>query len=314
MANFPSPDYVYKVRRNEIDYQKYSLEKENRFLPIFNNLVEKYQLKLIQDNNENSFLSKWYFYSVRMEIEFVKQLIDQVTNKDTSEILRIILSRTIRSSRATTHADLATLIEPVTSTYYCHKHYKICKPLFSIVHWWDFYSRDTFKRLGEFDRIRTDTQQICLTGNSRVLDIFNSLEETKLSLATISKKNKIRGIFSSPPYVGLIDYHEQHAYAYELFGLQRRDDLEIGRLFKGKGLDARLAYIKGISAVLINCKKYMVEDYDVLLVANDSFNLYPQIAENSGMKIVKKFRRPVLYRTEKDKSAYAEKIFCLKEK
>jgi hypothetical protein len=29
--------------------------------------------------------------------------------------------------------------------------------------------------------------------------------------------------------VGLIDYHEQHAYAYEIFGFDRKDELEIKR-------------------------------------------------------------------------------------
>ena len=30
------------------------------------------------------------------------------------------------------------------------------------------------------------------------------------------------GVFTSPPYPGLIDYHEQHRYAYELLGLDDR--------------------------------------------------------------------------------------------
>lgn len=311
---FSSPEFVFKVRKGEIEERYYSREKEKEFLPTFVKLVEKYNIKLIQDNKENTFLTKWYFYPVMQEIEFVKHLIDKVQNFDTREILYIILSRTIRSSRATTHADLATLIEPVNSTYYCHKHYKICKPLFSIVSWWDFYSRDTIKRLGIFEKIKTDTHQICLTGDSRTINIFQALDEKEKSLSSLARDIKIHGIFSSPPYVGLIDYHEQHAYAYELFGLDRRDDSEIGPLFKGKGMEARSSYIKGISEVLINCKKYFVDDYDVLLVANDSYNLYTEIANKAGMKIIKEFKRPVLNRTEKDKSAYSEKIFCLKEK
>jgi hypothetical protein len=32
----------------------------------------------------------------------------------------------------------------------------------------------------------------------------------------------------------MIDYHEQHAYAYDLFGFDRRDSLEIGPLYKDK--------------------------------------------------------------------------------
>ncbi|MDR3329621.1 MAG: site-specific DNA-methyltransferase, partial [Prevotellaceae bacterium] len=128
------------------------------------------------------------------------------------------------------------------------------------------------------------------------------------------ENQKITGIFSSPPYVGLIDYHEQHAYAYDLFGFERKDELEIGPLFKGNGKDAQQSYIQGISDVLKNCKKYLADDYSVFLVANDKYNMYPTIAQNTGMKIVNQFKRPVLNRTEKDKTAYSEIIFHLKEK
>ena len=49
-------------------------------------------------------------------------------------------------------------------------------------------------------------------------------------------------------------------------------------------------------------------------MANDKFNLYPDIAELADMKIVNRFKRPVLNRVEKDRSnAYAETIFHLKE-
>ena len=131
--------------------------------------------------------------------------------------------------------------------------------------------------------------------------------------AQLAKNQKIKGIFSSPPYVGLIDYHEQHAYAYDLFGFERNDEKEIGPLFKGQGQEAKRMYVEGIAQVLSNCKKYLVEDFDVFLVANDKYNLYPQIAEKAGMQIVNQFKRPVLNRTEKDKNAYAEIIFHLKK-
>lgn len=114
--------------------------------------------------------------------------------------------------------------------------------------------------------------------------------------------------------MGLIDYHEQHAYAYDLFGFERKDELEIGPLFKGQGKEARESYVKGISEVLINSKKYLVDDFDIFLVANDKYNLYPIIAEKAGMKIKNTYKRPVLNRTEKDKGAYAEIIFHLKKK
>ena len=220
----------------------------------------------------------------------------------------------MRSCRATTHADLATLIDPVISTYYCSKHGKICKPLFSILKWWEQYGKDTIKRFKEFDSLRTDTKQICITGDSRQADIISKVEKRDKEFSDIIKERKINGIFSSPPYVGLIDYHEQHAYSYDLFGFERKDEFEIGPLYKGNGLAARESYAEGISDVLINCKKYLAEDYNIFLVANDKHNLYPKIAERSGMKIVNQFKRPVLNRTEKDKGAYSEIIFHLKEK
>jgi hypothetical protein len=220
----------------------------------------------------------------------------------------------MRSCRATTHSDLATLKEPVVGPYYCSKHGKICKPLFSILKWWETYSKDTIKRLVQFDKLRTDTIQICLIGDSRTIDIIAEIEKQNPDFAKLTKEQKISGIFSSPPYVGLIDYHEQHAYAYDLFGFDRKDELEIGPLYKGQGKEARDSYVEGIVQVLLNCKKYLVQDYNVFLVANDKYNLYPTIAEKAGMKIVNQFKRPVLNRTEKDKGAYAEIIFHLKEK
>ena len=151
-------------------------------------------------------------------------------------------------------------------------------------------------------------------GKKAVMELAQENNELNLHEKNIASTKKINGIFSSPPYVGLIDYHEQHAYAYDLFGFKRQDELEIGPLFKGQGNDAKLSYIDGISKVLNNSKKYLANEYNVFLVANDKYNLYPQIAEKAGMEIVSRFHRPVLNRTEKDKSAYSETIFHLKEK
>jgi hypothetical protein len=310
---FPSPEFKIKVRNKEIIEKEYTPIKESEFLKIFDKLREKYDLKLRQKTS-NNFLEKWYLEPVKSEIDFTFEQLKKIKNLTTKKIITIILSRTIRSCRATTHADLATLKEPVTTTYYCGKHGKICKPLFSIFSWWVRYSKDTVKRLQEFERLRTDTYQICLQGDARNIDIFSALENKNPEFARLVKKQKIKGIFSSPPYVGLIDYHEQHAYAYDLFGFKRNDELEIGPLYKGQGREARNSYIDGIVKVLNNSKQYLQDDYDIFLVANDKYNMYPTIAEKAGMKIVNQYKRPVLNRTEKNKSAYAEIIFHLKEK
>lgn len=310
---FPVPDYKYKLRNGQINEKIYGQEKEKEFNNIYNQLVIKYNIKLRQDKN-NNFIDKWFLQHVRNEINFVNNEIEKIIDDNTKMIIRVILSRTVRSCRATTHADLATIYEPITTTYYCSKHGKICKPLFSILKWWETYSKDTINRLYQFERLRTNTYQYCLTGDSRIIDVFQSFENINQKFANFLRNNKIRGIFSSPPYVGLINYHEQHAYAYDLFGFKRQDELEIGPLFKGQGKEAKESYIKGISDVLNNTKKYLVDDFDIFLVANDKYNMYPTIAENAGMKIVNQYKRPVLNRTEKDKSAYSEVIFHLKRK
>lgn len=308
---FPSPEFKYRVRQGEIDQMQYGGEKEKVFQATFDGLVKKYNIIIQQDCND-TFLDKWYITPVRDEIEFVFNQIHSISDQDTKKILAVILSRTMRSCRATTHADLATLLDPVLSTYYCRKHGKMCKPLFSILGWWERYSEDTMKRLADFNKIRTATFQHCFTGDSRTIDLFSELGEKDKPFSDFMQKKKINGIFSSPPYVGLIDYHEQHAYAYDLFGFDRRDDQEIGPLYKGQGREARESYVVGISDVLINSKRFLCDDYDIFLVANDKHGIYPKIVERAEMVIVNEFKRPVLHRTEKNKTPYAETIFHIK--
>ncbi len=311
--HFPSPEFKIKARNKEIDEQAYTETHEKIVLEKFNALVIKYNLKVKQDQ-QDTFLEKWYLQPVRNEIDFVFEQIKKVQNPHTKRVLTVILSRTIRSCRATTHADLATLVEPVTTTYYCAKHGKICKPLFSIVSWWERYCKDTIQRFSEFSKLKTNTFQFCLNGNSETVDIFSELEKKYFAFYELAQKQKIKGIFSSPPYVGLIDYHEQHAYAYDLFGFERKDEQEIGSLQKKQSKKAQQDYANGIANVLNNAKPFLADDYNVFLVSNDKYNLYPQIAEMAGMQIVNQYKRPVLNRTEKDKGAYSEIIFHLKAK
>ncbi len=310
---FPSPEFKVRIKNNDVNEEEYGRAKEKEFLPVYKKLVKEFGIELNQKTT-NGFLDKWFLQHIRTEIDFVFELIKKISNKNNKRIISIVLSRTIRSCRATTHSDLATLVEPINTTYYCSKHGKICKPLFSILSWWERYSKDTLKRLAEFNALRTNTYQNCFTGDSRTIDLFSACEKLNPDFAEKLKEKKINGIFSSPPYVGLIDYHEQHAYAYDLFGFKRRDELEIGPLYKGQGREAKESYVEGIAAVLNNCKKFLTDDYNVFLVANDKYSLYPTIVEKTGMRIVQQFKRPVLNRTEKDKGAYSESIFHLKTK
>ena len=309
---FPTPEFRKKVRNKEINDKIYGKEKEELFLPIYQSLLKKYDIQISSKNQNTNFLDKWYIAPIKDEIDFVFNEIKKIKNQEIKNVIALILSRTIRSCRATTHADLATLKEPQLTPYYCKKHGKICKPLFTIKNWFNRYSKDTIKRLKEFNSLRSDVFSKCLVGDSRNIDIFEKIKDKNFK--KLLQKQKIKGIFSSPPYVGLINYHEQHEYAYELFGFKRNDDKEIGPLFKGKGVKAREEYVEGISQVLINSKKYLADDFDIFLVANDKFNLYPTIAKKAGLKIVNEFKRPVLNRVEKDRNnPYSESVFHMKD-
>ncbi|MBU0999220.1 site-specific DNA-methyltransferase [Patescibacteria group bacterium] len=311
LVNFPGHDFKYKINQGNFNENKFATEKEKEFLPIYQKLLKKYSIKTKQDK-KSSFLDKWFIENVRSEIDHVFKTIKQEKDLKTRKILALILSRTIRSCRATTHSDLATLKEPQITTYYCYKHKKICKPIFSISSMLNRYAIDTLYRIREFNKLRKPVHYSVLAGDSRTVNIFEKIEKNNSIFSKILKKQKIAGIFCSPPYVGQIDYHEQHAYAYDLLGFKRKDELEIGPLYKGQGIEARKSYVQGISDVLNNCKKYLKKDFNVFLVANDKFNLYPEIAEKVGMKIVNQFKRPVLNRTERDRNPYSEIIFHLK--
>lgn len=130
---FPSKSFKRKVALKQIDEKAYSTTKEKEFLAIYEKLVKKFKINL-HTKTQSNFFEKWYIDSIRDEILFLKNEIKNVP-KDLQDILMIILSRTARSCRATTHSDLTTLKKPILTSYYCTKHGRICKPLFSIFKW-----------------------------------------------------------------------------------------------------------------------------------------------------------------------------------
>ncbi len=315
---FPNPEFKIKIRTGEINEDEYGRSKLKEFLEknaeFFENNGTKDKTQLADEKDLNSFLAKWFSKRVRQELFYAIKLIEQIEDEKIKNVMRIIISRTARSCRATKHSDLATLKEPQRGPYYCKKHKKLCTPINTITKHFRRYVFDTIKRLKEYSVLKKDVFSIVIHGDSRTVDIFEEIKKINPEFYKLLINKKIDGIFTSPPYVGQIDYHEQHAYAYELFNIPRRDELEIGPLYKGKGAEARKEYVEGISKVLKNISRFVKDDGNFFIVANDKFNLYPIIAEKSGLKIVDKFKRPVLNRTEKDRQPYAEIIFHMRKK
>lgn len=307
--NFPSPRFKKEFREGKVP-KEYLLEKRNEFLKSYESLLDRYGLSPNREKGD-SFLDKWYLQNVREEARRISRIVQNVEDERVKKTLMVILSRTLRSVRATTHMDLDRLKAPQYTPYYCYKHSKICKPVFSLIPTFKKYAKDTVKRLAEYKNLKTRAFQEVLTGDSRTIDIFEEVKKKNEDFHRLLKDRKITGMFTSPPYLGQIDYHEQHAYAYELFGIERRDELEIGPLYKGKGREARKSYVEGVARVLKNSLEYMVENPTIIIVANDKYDLYPEIAERAGLKIVEKYERPVSNRTSRDRNAYWESVFVL---
>ena len=317
--HFPNPEFKKNVWKGVIkDEKQYGEEKLEKLLDENKEFFEKNGTKntseLLNEKDMNSFLYKWFSKRVRQELFYYIKFLEKVKDEKLKNALMIILSRTARSCRATKHPDLATLTKPQIGPYYCAKHKKICTPINSIIKHLIRYTYDTIKRLKEFSELKKDVYSEVLHGDSREVNIFEEIKKQNPEFSKIFSNKKIDGIFTSPPYVGQIDYHEQHAYSYELFNIPRKDDKEIGPLYKGQGKQAKEEYILGISQVLKNVSKFVKDDGHFFIVANDKYNLYPLIAEKSGLKIVDRFKRPVLNRTEKNRQPYAEMIFLMRKK
>jgi hypothetical protein len=251
---------------------------------------------------EGGYLETWFAPRSLREMLYFRSLISGYRHQD---LLKVLLSRTARSSRLVHHYDLATPKKPVSDSYVCYKHMgKTCKPVTTIIPRLRFYSVDTVKRIKEFQRVRKPAASQVIEGDSRTVDLGNSLGRKGRQL-----EKRVKGIFTSPPYVGQIDYHEQHRYAYELFGMERRDALEIGPKARGKGERAKSDYARSMAESLRNSSVLLSKDAAVLIVANDRLGLYPSIFEAAGMRVERSFQRPVEDRTERDKRPYSETVF-----
>ena len=95
------------------------------------------------------------------------------------------------------------------------------------------------------------------------------------------------GVITSPPYPGLIDYHEQHRYAYELLGLdERRDARARARRRAAPAAPRSTEYVDGVAAVLANARRSLRPARRVCIVVNDRRDLYPEILERAGLRLV----------------------------
>ena len=107
---------------------------------------------------------------------------------------------------------------------------------------------------------------------------------------------------------GLIDYHEQHRYAYELLGLDDRRERELGAAARGTSKAAIEEYVTGIAAVLARVRTVLRRGAPVCIVVNDRRALYPEILERAGLRLDERLERHVNRRTGRRAGEYYESI------
>ena len=115
-------------------------------------------------------------------------------------------------------------------------------------------------------------------------------------------------MITSPPYPGLIDYHEQHRYAYELLGLEDKRAEEIGAAEAGTSKAAIASYVEDMIAVFKNTGEQLAPRAPVVIVVNDSRLLYPEILEGSSLEVDRRHTRHVNRRTGRRSGEFFEEV------
>jgi len=115
-------------------------------------------------------------------------------------------------------------------------------------------------------------------------------------------------VLTSPPYVGLIDYHEQHRYAFELVGLRWQAEAEIGPASNGNSGNAKRDYVEDIVAAFENVKKSLSGKGRIVVVVNDKFRLYQGIRQRLGLRLEAQLERHVNRRTGRRADDFFESV------
>ncbi|NLG68450.1 MAG: hypothetical protein GX496_02620 [Firmicutes bacterium] len=207
------------------------------------------------------------------------------------DLLKVVLSRAARSSRLTKHFELDFPKAPVTGPYYCHKHRRTCYPVTDATAFLRRYSLDALRRIETFARIRTEARTEILQGDAR------SVAFPRCDM-----------VLTSPPYVGLIDYHEQHRYAFELLGLPQSREAEIGASWKGDSQRAVETYLEDMTEAFANVMRAMPSGGVLVVIVHDRKDLYDRIAQRLGVKVEYRLQRHVNRRTGRRADAFFEDV------
>ena len=238
----------------------------------------------------SAFVRAWYAPRAAAELLHFRALAESVASVD---VLRVVLARAARSARRTTHFDLDFPRAPQLEPYWCHKHRRECRPVEEARRFLLRYTLDTLDRLESFAGARDPAASAFVHhGDARELELGGPFD----------------AVITSPPYPGLIDYHEQHRYAYELLGLEERRAEELGRPARGVGREAIGAYVEGVADVLANARGRLAPGAPICVVVNDRRGLYSEILGRARLRLDERLERHVNRRTGRRAGEYFESI------
>lgn len=243
------------------------------------------------EDETSEWLRSWYAPRALRELLAFREAINNL-EPPTRNAGRIVLSRAARSARQTTHFDLDFPRSPQRDPYWCHKHKRTCRPVEESMKFLRRYTVDTIRRLREFSVVRSGAEVAVVHGDARTAEL--PLDPT--------------GVITSPPYPGLIDYHEQHRYAYELLGLRDRRDDEIGPAAGGQSRTAVRCYVEAMVAVFQNARAQLPRHAPIIIVVNDAKELYPEILERSDLRLEERLTRHVNRRTGRRAGEFFEDV------
>jgi DNA methylase len=237
----------------------------------------------------SAYVRAWFAPQSQQDLLRFRSLIGEYACAD---VLRVVLARAARSARLTSHFDLDFPREPQLGPYWCHKHKRECRPVEKADHFLRRYTLDTLTRLKDFSRVRKPKDVAVLHGDAREVELPGAFD----------------AVVTSPPYPGLIDYHEQHRYAYELLGLDDRRTSEIGAAARGTAKAAVAAYVDGIADTLAACREALKPRARIVIVVNDRRVLYPEILDRAGLRLEQRYQRHVNRRTGRRSGEYFEDV------
>lgn len=263
-----------------------------------NDILTRFQLALHMNpladqktdatRDASEFLQSWFAPNALAQLFLFRSLIAQYTYQD---VLKIILSRAARSARLTTHFDLDFPRRPQTEPYECHKHRRTCRPTDQAEKFLVRYSLDTVRRIKDFAQVRNGAKPKPVCDDSRIVTF-----------------QPVDMVITSPPYVGLIDYHDQHKYAYELLGLENRASEEIGPAAGGNSKAAISRYVDGMTAAFANVLRSVRSGGRIVVVIHDRRDLYDEIGKRLGVKTEYRLGRHVNRRTGRRATDFFEDV------